>query len=186
MLIGIIIACILLLLIIWLILTYNGFIKLANRKNEAYSTIDVYLKKRYDLVPALVSVVKGYAAHEEQTLLQITAARNMAWEHRRDSLEDRAFCESRLTDILKNLFILVEDYPNLKADTNFLELQKQLQKAEEDLVQARKYYNAIVKLYNTKCGTVPSNLAASLFRFQPQPYFQLANEQERSNVYVQL
>lgn len=119
---------------------YNGLVKLRNLVEEAFATMDVYLKKRYDLIPNLVETVKGYAAHEAGTLEKVVQARNMAASA--GSMEDRIQGENMLTGALKNLFALAEAYPDLKANTNFMDLQAQLQKVEEDIANSRKYYNA--------------------------------------------
>ncbi len=160
---------------------YNGFVRLRNTADEAFSTMDVYLKKRYDLVPNLVETVKGYATHERETLQQVIQARNMAMNA--DSLEERQQGENMLSGTLKSLFALSESYPNLKADSQFLDLQKQLQKIEEDIAQSRKYYNAVVKNLNTRVESFPANLVASAFGFSKYPFFTI-EETERENVRV--
>jgi LemA protein len=171
-------------IVIWLIAAYNGFITLRNRVEEAFATIDVYLKKRYDLIPNLVETVKGYAAHERQTLSDVIEARNQAVEQTNASTETKIANENMLTGALGRLFALAENYPILKADTQFLDLQRQLQVIETDLAQARKYYNANVKTFNTKREVFPSNIVASMFKFKPFVYFQLDSEAEKENVKV--
>lgn len=161
--------------------TYNGFIKIRNAVEEAFSTMDVYLKKRYDLIPNLVETVKGYATHERETFEKIVEARSKAMNA--TSIEERQASENMLTGTLKSLFALSENYPELKADTQFLDLQKQLQKVEEDIAQSRKYYNAVVKALNTKVESFPSNLVAKIFGFKRGTYF-TAEETERENVQV--
>lgn len=160
---------------------YNGFIKLRNMKDEAFATMDVYLKKRYDLIPNLVETVKGYASHEKDTLEKVIAARNMAASA--TSVEDKMAGENALTGTLKTLFAVAESYPDLKANQNFMDLQKQLQSLEGEIAQSRKYYNGVVKQYNTKTEIFPSNIIAGIFGFVKAPYFEI-EEGERDNVKV--
>ncbi len=161
---------------------YNQFVTLRNKSDEAFSTMDVYLKKRYDLIPNLVETVKGYATHEQETLERVTQARNMAIQA--NNFQERQQQENMLSGTLKSLFALSENYPDLKANTNFLDLQNQLQKLEEDIAQSRKYYNGVVKVFNTKIQVFPANLAAMMLGFHTYPYF-MADRQERENVQVQ-
>ncbi len=178
-----IIGGILLILIIWVIASYNGFVKLKNSIEEAFSTMDVYLKKRYDLIPNLVETVKGYASHEKDTLERVIAARNAAASA--TTMEGRIEGENALQGVLKSLFALAEAYPDLKANTNFLELQAELRRMEEEIANSRKYYNAVVKTYNTKREMFPSSIIAGLFHFDKKPLFEVGSEQERENVKVQ-
>ncbi len=161
---------------------YNGLVKLRNLVEEAFATMDVYLKKRYDLIPNLVETVKGYAAHEAGTLEKVVQARNMAASA--GSMEDRIQGENMLTGALKNLFALAEAYPDLKANTNFMDLQVQLQKVEEDIANSRKYYNATVREYNIKTEVFPYNIIAGLFKFARKPLYEVTEEAERQNVKV--
>ena len=169
-----IILGIVILLVIIFVVMYNGFIRLKNNCDEAFATMDVYLKKRYDLIPNLVETVKGYAAHESQTLEKVIAARNMA----------QIAGENVLQGTLKSLFALTESYPDLKANQNFLELSDQLKAIEDDIANSRKYYNAVVKQFNTKCEVFPSNLIASMFHFEKKPMFEVNAAEERENVKV--
>lgn len=180
--IGIIIGVIVAILVIYVITGYNGFIKLKNTCEEAFSTMDVYLKKRYDLIPNLVETVKGYATHEKETLEKVIAARNMA--QGAATLEDKIAGENVLQGTLKSLFAIAENYPDLKANTNFLDLQNQLKVVEEDIANSRKYYNAVIKQFNTKCETFPSNIIASIFHFERKPMFEVESAEERKNVQV--
>ncbi|MBR2188588.1 MAG: LemA family protein [Eubacterium sp.] len=180
---GVIIGIIVILIIIWLIVTYNGFIKARNSVEEGFSTMDVYLKKRFDLIPNLVETVKGYAKHEKETLENITAARTKI--SNASSIEERAAGENQLTGALKTLFAVAEAYPDLKANTNFLNLQGQLQQVEQDIANSRKYYNAVVKKYNNKCEMFPSSIIARLFNFTRRAMFEVGSEAERQNVNVQ-
>ena len=180
--IGIIIAVIVVILVIFVISSYNGFVKLKNKCEEAFATMDVYLKKRYDLIPNLVETVKGYAAHEKETLEKVIAARNAA--QGAQTIEDKIAGENALQGTLKSLFAVAEGYPELKANTNFLDLQEQLKKIEDDIANARKYYNAVIKEFNTKCEVFPSNIIAGLFHFERKPMFEVGSAEERENVQV--
>ncbi len=166
---------------LFLVVNYNGFIKLRNTVEEAFSTMDVYLKKRYDLIPNLIETVKGYTKHESETFQLVIEARNKAMNAQ--SIEERQNSENALTGTLKSLFALSEGYPELKADRQFLDLQNQLQKVEEDIAQSRKYYNAVVKSMNTKVESFPSNLIAAIFGFKKSEFFTI-QEVERENVRV--
>mgnify|MGYP001003145767 CR=1 FL=1 len=161
---------------------YNSLVKLRNLVEEAFATMDVYLKKRYDLIPNLVETVKGYAAHEASTLEKVVQARNMAASA--GSVEDRIRGENMLTGALKSLFALAEAYPDLKANTNFMDLQVQLQKVEEDIANSRKYYNATVREYNTKTEVFPYNIIAGIFNFTRKALFEVTEEAERQRVEV--
>ncbi|MBE0450992.1 MAG: LemA family protein [Clostridia bacterium] len=171
----------LLLIGLFLVVNYNGFIKLRNTVEEAFSTMDVYLKKRYDLIPNLIETVKGYAKHESETFQHVIEARNNAMNAQ--SIEERQNSENALTGTLKSLFALSEGYPELKADRQFLDLQNQLQKVEDDIAQSRKYYNAVVKSMNTKVESFPSNLVAAVFGFKKSDFFTV-QKVERENVRV--
>ena len=167
--------------IIWLISTYNAFIRMRNNVDEGFSTMDVYLKKRYDLIPNLVETVKGYAKHESETLEAVISARNMAMASK-DATEQLKN-ENILSGTLKSLFALSENYPELKADKNFLELQTTLQTIESEIATSRKYYNGVVKAYNTKREVFPSNLISKWFKFEKRPLFE-AETEARENVKV--
>lgn len=181
MLIWIIIAIIIVLAIAFVGM-YNSFIKLKNSCEEAFSTMDVYMKKRFDLIPNLVETVKGYAAHEKETLEKVMAARNGVQSAA--TVEEKMAQENVLTGTLKSLFAVAEAYPDLKANTNFLDLQNQLKSVEEDIANSRKYYNAVVKQFNTKCAMFPSNIIASIFHFEKKPMFEVDSAEERKNVEV--
>ncbi len=180
--IGIIIGVIVAVLVIYVISGYNGFVKLKNKCEEAFATMDIYLKKRYDLIPNLVETVKGYAAHEKETLERVIAARNMA--QGATTIEDKIAGETALQGTLKSLFAIAEGYPDLKANTNFLDLQNQLKAVEDDIANSRKYYNAVIKEFNTKCEMFPSNIIASIFHFERKPMFEVESAEERQNVQV--
>ncbi len=164
------------------IFVYNRLVGLRNQADEAWSGIDVQLKRRYDLIPNLVETVKGYAKHEQQTLEKVIQARNMAMQA--TGIEDKIAAENQLVGALKTLFALSENYPDLKANTNFLDLQKNLTEIEEQISLARRYYNAVTRDYNILCETFPSVIIASMTGFRKRPFFEAA-EGERQNVKVQ-
>ncbi len=156
---------------------YNSLVKLRNTSEQAWSDIDVQLKRRYDLVPNLVETVKGYAAHEKSTFEQVVHARNAAMQA--SSPIDKAQAENILQSTLRSLFALAESYPELKANQNFIELQDELSKIEEQIQLSRRYYNAVVRDFNTKVETVPSNMVANMYGFKKKEYFELESPEER-------
>lgn len=168
---------------LWILVTYNSLVKLKNNAEEGYSTMDVYLKKRYDLIPNLVNTVKGYAKHEKETLDAVILARNSAMDA--SNVKDKVKQENALTSTLKNLFALSENYPELKANTNFMSLQEQLQSVEQDIANARKYYNSVVNMLNIKIEMFPSNLIAKWFKFSKRDMFEVSNAVEKENVKVE-
>ena len=176
-----IILGIVVLIIIWVIATYNSLVTYRNRVKDAWSQIDVQLKRRFDLIPNLVETVKGYTKHEKSTLEDVVKARN---SYLSASLpEDKIKADGELTKAINKLFALTESYPDLKANTNFLELQSELKGTEDKIAISRQFYNDIVMQYNNKVEMVPSNIIASLFKFIKEPFFQ-AEEEERKNVQV--
>lgn len=183
MVVGIIIAVVVVLLIIWIIASYNGFVSLRNKTEEAFSAMDVSLKKRYDLIPNYVETVKGYAKHESQTLEKVIAARNSAMGA--SSTQERVESENVLSGALKSLFAVAESYPDLKANENFMSLQNQLNRLEEEIAGSRRYYNGVVNKYNTKTEMFPGNILAGIFHFERKPLFVVDNSEERQNVKVQ-
>lgn len=178
----IVILVVIVVLVIWLVSSYNGFIKLRNKTEEAFSAMDVSLKKRYDLIPNYVETVKGYAAHEKETLQAVIAARNQAVNSK--SPEEAIKNDNALSGTLRNLFAVAESYPQLKADTNFLKLQDQLARIEEEIAGSRRYYNGVVNKYNTKTEMFPGNILAGMFGFQRKPLYEVQAENERDNVKV--
>ena len=178
----IILLVVLAVLIIWFIATYNGFVSLKNKVEEAFSTMDVYLVKRYDLIPNLVETVKGYAKHESGTLEKVVAARNAAMNAQ--GVEAKAEAENMLSGTLKSLFALSEAYPDLKANANFIDLQNQLKQIESELANARKYYNATARQINTKMQSFPSNIVAHFMHLSKFSYYEI-EEEARQNVKVQ-
>ena len=169
----------------WWVSTYNGFVKLKNKVEEAWATIDVYLKKRFDLIPNLVETVKGYAKHESETLEKVVAARNLAAGAK--TAEEKMAASAAVTGSLRTFFNAVsEAYPDLKANTNFLDLQHQLKSIEKDLENARLYYNGQVKTFNTQIELFPANLVVKGMGedYKKRPYFEIEDAEERKNVKV--
>lgn len=163
---------------------YNGLVRKRNEVEEGFSTMDVYLQKRYDLIPNLVGTVKGYAKHESETLEKVIQARNMAMQAKPGSVE-QADAENVLTGTLKSLFALTENYPTLQANTNFMDLQNQLKVIEQDIASSRKYYNAVVREYNTKIQVFPTNILARMFKFEKKPMFEIDDKEQRKNPKVE-
>lgn len=159
-------------IILWFAFAYNGFVKLTQRVKEAWSDIDVQLKRRYDLIPNLVETVKGYAAHEKTVFEDVTNARTAAMSATAPA--QKAGAENVLSGTLKSLFAVSENYPDLKANQNFLDLQAQLTDTENKLQAARRFYNSVVQDLNTRIQSFPSNLIAGMFGFKAADYFQLA------------
>lgn len=168
------------LFIVGFVAIYNGLVNLRNRSEEAWSDIDVQLKRRYDLIPNLVETVKGYQIHEKETLENVTKARNMAIAA--TTPVQKADAENILTSSLKSLFAVAENYPNLKANENFLELQTKLSEIEEEIQRARMYYNAIVRDLNNKIEMFPSNFVANMYGFKKKEYFELEVPEEERKV----
>ncbi|MDO9593160.1 MAG: LemA family protein [Erysipelotrichaceae bacterium] len=168
---------------LWFMSAYNGFIAWRNKVDEAFSTMDVYLVKRYDLIPNLVETVKGYAKHESETLERVISARNKAVNA--TNVEDKAKAEGEFAGVLGRLFALAEAYPDLKANLQFLDLQAQLKVLEEDIANARKYYNGTARQYNTMVESFPNNIVANLFKFIKRPLFEVEDATQRQNVKVQ-
>lgn len=168
---------------LWFMSAYNNFVSWRNKVEEAFSTMDVYLVKRYDLVPNLVETVKGYAKHEKETLERVISARNMAVNA--TSIEDKIKAEGEFSGVLSRLFALSEAYPDLKANTQFLDLQAQLKVIEEDIAQSRKFYNGTTRQYNTMVEVFPNNIVANIFKFTKRPLFEVEDATQRQNVKVQ-
>ncbi|NTU73742.1 LemA family protein [Candidatus Roizmanbacteria bacterium] len=169
------------LLVLFFVGTYNNFVVLKTRIQEALSGIDVQLKRRADLIPNLVETVKGYAKHEKEVFENVTKARTAMLSAK--TLPEKAEKNEELSNTLKSLFAVAEAYPELKANTNFQELQRQLEDTEDKVAYSRQFYNANVLDYNTKIDTVPSNMIASMFGFKKFEFFE-ATEAERKNVEV--
>jgi LemA protein len=159
------------LVILWVILTYNRLITLKNRAKEAWSDIDVQLKRRYNLIPNLVEAVKGYASHEKGVFEKVTEARTKAMGAQ--TMKEHSQAENMLSGTLKSLFAVAENYPDLKASVNFLELQRELRDAEDKIQAARRFYNTNVRDLNIKMEVFPANIVANLFRFARMEFFEI-------------
>lgn len=177
----IILIIVLVLLVLWVISTYNKLIALRNRVKDQWAQIDVQLKRRFDLIPNLVETVKGYAKHEKGTLEDVVKARNTYLSA--TTPEDQLKADGELTKAVNKLFALAESYPDLKANENFLSLQKELTTCEDKITYARQFYNDSVLSYNNKIELFPSSLIASMFHFEKEKFFE-ATADERKNVQV--
>lgn len=176
-----IIIILVLIILIYGFIVYNSLIKLDNKVNEAFATMDVYLKKRWDLIPNLVETVKGYAKHEKDTLQEVISLRNTPYESMSD--DEKVKTNQKLSQSVTKIMALAEAYPELKANENFKELSKDLSKIEEDIANSRKYYNGTVRTYNDKIEMVPSNIVAGIFGFKTRTMFEV-DAAERENVKV--
>jgi len=178
-----IILIIIAVVIVWVVFIYNGFVRLVKRAEEAWADIDVQLKRRYNLIPNLVESVKGYAAHEKGTFEKVTQARTAAMGA--GTIEEHGQAENMLTGALKSLFAVSENYPDLKANQNFLDLQNELSDTENKIQAARRFYNGNVRDLNTKADSFPSNIIANMFKFDKRDFFELEEgSEERENVKV--
>ena len=178
----IVLLLVLLVVAVYLVMTYNGLVALRNRIENSWAQIDVQLKRRYDLIPNLVETVKGYAAHEAQTLEAVIQARNMAINAQ--GAHDQANAENMLTGALKSLFAVSEAYPDLKANQGFLQLQEELTGTEGRIAYARQFFNDVVNKYNTKIQSFPAVLIARQMGFTEREYFE-ADDDSRGPVQVQ-
>lgn len=178
----ILIGC-LFLILIYGFFTYNNLIELNNKVKEAFATMDVYLRKRWDLIPNIVETVKGYAFHEKETLESIINLRNNVY----DNMDNNTKIETneKINSNIKSLMILVENYPELKANQSFLDLSKNLTKVEDEIANARKYYNAVVRMINNKIEMFPSNIVSKILGFKSMKMFE-ANNDEREAIKVSL
>ena len=162
--------------LVWVVFAYNRFVRLVQRAKEAWADIDVQLKRRYDLIPNLIETVKGYAKHERTTFEQVTNARVRAMDA--GGIAEKGRAENMLTGALKSLFAVAEAYPDLKANQNFLELQRELSDTENKIQAARRFYNGNVRDLNTAVEVFPSNVIAQIFRFEPREFFELEGSEE--------
>ena len=178
-----IIIAIVVIILIALFVTYNSFVKLNNKVKEAFSTMDVYLKKRWDLIPNIVETVKGYAKHEKSTLTEVVKMRNSAYDNMTD--DEKIKTNEKLSSSIFKIMALAESYPDLKANENFKDLSNQLSQIEDDIANSRKYYNATIRDFNNKVEMFPSNVIAKIFGYKSKNMFE-ANEEERQNVKVNL
>ena len=168
-------------IIFYVIHLYNVLVKLRQKKEEAWSGIFVQLKRRRDLIPNLVNTVKGYAAHESETLENVIKARQQAINIPKDgNLKDIAASENMLSQTLKSIFALSENYPDLKANQNFLKLQEQITETEDQIAASRRIYNSNVQLYNTSCESFPSNIIAQRYNFKKADYFELDEAEKKA------
>ena len=172
-----------LILLIYIITTYNKLIKLKHIVEEAFSTMDVYLKKRWDLVPNLVEVVKGYAKHEKDIIEKVTELRSNNYHDM--SINNKIDVNNQLENDISKIILISEQYPELKANENFLRLIKELTQIEYDIANSRKYYNGSVRIFNTKIQVFPNNILAKIFGFKEENMFEITNE-EKDNVKVEL
>jgi len=173
-------------ILLWVISVYNSLIKVRNQVDESWSDMDVQLKRRYDLIPNLVETVKGYATHEQGTLTKVIEARNSAMQAHNSnaSLKDQLAQENALSATLKSIFALSEAYPDLKANQNFLDLQAQLKETEEKIQDSRRFYNGMVRDFNTKIQVFPTNILAGMLNFTKREFFEVADAAQRENVAV--
>jgi len=174
----IVIVVLAVLLIGWLVGIYNGLVAKRIACENGWSQIDVHLKRRHDLIPNLVETVKGYAAHEKETLESVIQARQQAIDA--SGIEDQAMAENLLSGALKQLFALSEAYPDLKANQNFMQLQTELAATEDQIANAREFYNSQVRLYNTATQQFPSNIVAGMFNFEDRRFFEVEDEAVRT------
>ncbi|MCX7624779.1 MAG: LemA family protein [Candidatus Sumerlaeaceae bacterium] len=174
---GIVLLIILVLVILWVIGTYNALVAMRVEVDNAWAQIDVQLKRRYDLIPNLVETVKGYAAHERETLEKVIQARNIAMQAQ--GVAEKAQAENMLTSTLRSIFALAEAYPNLKANENFLALQEELSSTENRIAFARQYYNDSVMRFNARIQQFPANIVANMFGFSRRDFFEVQDEAQR-------
>ena len=177
-----VIVLIAVIIICWAISVRNNFVRMRNTSEEAFATIDVYLKKRYDLIPNLVETVKGYAKHESRTLEEVIKARNNAASATTPA--EKIEADAQLSNAIKSINIVAERYPDLKANTNFQNLMNELRNIEAELANSRKYYNGTVKVFNTEKDIFPKSIIANSMKLEKFPYFELDSEEERKNVKV--
>lgn len=178
-----VIVAIVVLIIIYNIVLYNSFVKLNNMVKEAFSTMDVYLKKRWDLIPNIVETIKGYVKHEKDTLKEVVELRNSVYD--KMSNEEKIKTNEQLSNGISKIMALSEAYPDLKANENFKDLSNQLTKIEDEIANSRKYYNGVVRKYNNKVEMFPSNIFAKLFGYKSKTMFEV-NAIERENIKINL
>lgn len=178
-----IIIAIIVVFLILIFITYNKFVKLNNRVKEAFATMDVYLKKRWELIPNIVETVKGYAKHETTTLEEVISLRNSSYDNMSDN--EKINTNVKLTSGINRIMALAEAYPELKANENFKDLSDQLIRIEDEIANSRKYYNATVREFNNKVEMFPSNIIAKIFGYKTKEMFE-ANPEERENIKISL
>ena len=178
-----IILAVIILIIIYVFILYNNFISLDNKVKEAFSTMDVYLKKRWDLIPNLVETVKGYAKYEEETLTRVTKLRNNVYNEMTN--DEKIINNEELSSDVSKIMALKEAYPELKANENFIDLSNKLTKIEDDIANARKYYNGTVRIYNNKVQMFPNNIFAKIFGYKTKRMFE-ASLEDKQNIRINL
>ncbi len=178
-----IILAIIIFIVVSIFILYNSFVQLNNKVKEAFSTMDVYLKKRWDLIPNIVETVKGYTKYEKDTLEEVINLRNSTYD--KMSNDEKIKTNEQLSKDIHKIMALAESYPDLKASENFKELSSQLTKVEDDIANSRKYYNGTIRIYNNKVEMFPSNIIAKIFGYKSKNMFE-ASETERENVKVEL
>ena len=178
-----IILAVIILIIIYAFILYNNFISLDNKVKEAFSTMDVYLKKRWDLIPNLVETVKGYAKYEEETLTRVTKLRNTVYNEMTNY--EKIINNEELSSDVSKIMALKEAYPELKANENFIDLSNKLTKIEDDIANARKYYNGTVRIYNNKVQMFPNNIFAKIFNYKTKRMFE-ASLEDKQNIRINL
>lgn len=178
-----IVSLIIIMLLAYVFITYNSLIKSFNTVKEAFSTMDIYLKKRWDLIPNLVEVVKGYTQHEQGVFEKVSQLRASTYQNM--SIDKKLNLNEQLTEDISKIIIISEEYPELKASESFLELSKRLTKIEDEIANSRKYYNGTVRIYNNKVKMFPSNIIAKIFKFKQANMFEAYSE-EKNNVKVDL
>ena len=179
---GIAIIVVVVLLVLFVISTYNSLVTSRNKVKNAWSQIDVQLQRRFDLIPNLVETVKGYMGHEEGVLTQVTELRT-AWA-KAGTVSEKAELDNQLSGALKTIMAVSENYPDLKANTTFMELQEELKNTENKVTYSRQFYNDSVTMYNTKLETIPTNIIAGLFHFMPEDLFKVESDEVRKAVKV--
>jgi LemA protein len=177
------IIVILSIIVLYTIIQYNSLVKTNNLVKEAFSTMDVYLKKRWDLIPNLVEVVKGYANYEKDTLNEITTLRTNIYDNM--SINKKIDINEQITQNISKIMAISENYPELRASENFLKLSKELTEIEDEIANSRKYYNGTVRMLNNKIQMFPSNIVANIFKFKQEKMFE-ANTEEKNNIKVNL
>lgn len=178
-----IILAVIILIIIYVFILYNNFISLDNKVKEAFSTMDVYLKKRWDLIPNLVETVKGYAKYEEETLTRVTKLRNNIYNEMTN--DEKIINNEELSSDVSKIMALKEAYPELKANESFMDLSNKLTKIEDDIANARKYYNGTVRIYNNKVQMFPNNIFAKIFGYKTKRMFE-ASLEDKKNIRINL
>lgn len=180
--IGVVVVLLIIIALCWYVSVRNDFMRKLNNCEEAFHNIDIYLKKRYDLIPNLVETVKGYAKHESETFQRVTEARSKAQAATTNA--EKIEANAQLSQAMRNFNVVMEKYPELKANVHFMDLQNQLKNLEDTLANARKYYNGNVKAFNTKLQMFFASFVARRLKLEKQPYFELDNPEERQNVKV--